>query len=120
MAVAACAIAHDRAPMGHMTVSIGVASVSTAADGDPAGLVARADQALYQAKGGGRDCVVHAEPALLVSAQEAPKAAGVLQSSANARGNRDCGQPRCIDACYDDDRPYHPPSGQAQSVLKAS
>jgi predicted signal transduction protein with EAL and GGDEF domain len=128
-AVAACAIAHDRAPMGHVTIRIGVASAANG--GNPAALVARADQALYQAKGaagtawflsgerGGRNCVVHADPALLVSVQEAPKVASLHQPSANARGNRDCGQPRCIDTCYDD-RQCNPLSGQAQSVLKAS
>ncbi|WP_298036712.1 diguanylate cyclase [uncultured Desulfuromonas sp.] len=40
-----------------VTVSIGVASASGAADGSPDQLVARADRALYRAKDDGRNCV---------------------------------------------------------------
>ncbi len=47
---------------GHVTVSLGVASVVPApadagATGGPEALVRAADQALYAAKQGGRDCV---------------------------------------------------------------
>ncbi|MFL5280224.1 MAG: diguanylate cyclase domain-containing protein [Rhodopila sp.] len=119
-AVGACAIAHDLAPMGHVTVSIGVATA--ASGGDPAALVARADQALYQAKGGGRNCVVHAEAALFRHGQDAPEAGGLLKPMmpASTNANRDCGEPRCIDACYDGSRRHTPSLEQAEPVLKVS
>jgi diguanylate cyclase (GGDEF)-like protein/PAS domain S-box-containing protein len=59
--VEALGLAHD-SPSGldRVTVSLGVATVWPAADAGSADLIARADQALYQAKRGGRNRVVAA------------------------------------------------------------
>ena len=43
--------------MATVTISIGVAWQAPGEDGDPRGLVERADQALYRAKHAGRNCV---------------------------------------------------------------
>jgi diguanylate cyclase (GGDEF)-like protein len=56
-----CRIPHPANPSGLLTVSIGVAAhVPTGDDDPPESLVAAADQALYRAKGSGRDRVVTA------------------------------------------------------------
>lgn len=51
------------APEGHVTISIGVAWQAAGDDREPRDLVDRADQALYQAKHAGRNCVHAAPPA---------------------------------------------------------
>jgi diguanylate cyclase (GGDEF)-like protein len=57
--VRALAIPYPEAPTGIVTVSVGVASTRPAESGvTPTQLLAAADQALYQAKGQGRDKVV--------------------------------------------------------------
>ena len=57
--VRALAIPYPEAPSGIITVSVGVASTRPAESGvNPGQLLASADQALYQAKGQGRDKVV--------------------------------------------------------------
>jgi diguanylate cyclase (GGDEF)-like protein len=45
------------APEGHVTISVGGASCAQDTNVDPKALIARADEALYQAKHNGRDCV---------------------------------------------------------------
>ena len=54
-AVRGLALAHLGSPHGIVTVSIGLASMVAADGGEADGLVAAADQALYQAKAAGRD-----------------------------------------------------------------
>ncbi len=58
----------------HVTISIGVAWQAAHEAGDPRGLVERADQALYQAKHAGRNCV-HAVPAIEAGEQHANRRA---------------------------------------------
>jgi diguanylate cyclase (GGDEF)-like protein len=50
-------IPHPAMPRGHVTVSIGVATMTGGEAVDPATLVHTADKALYQAKGDGRNLV---------------------------------------------------------------
>jgi len=59
-AVAALDLEHRHAPSGRVSVSVGVAMVASAAAGPAAQLLARADEALYEAKRQGRDRVVMA------------------------------------------------------------
>ncbi len=56
------AICHSRSEVsGHITLSLGVACVTSTADTQPKMLIATADQRLYQAKHEGRDRVCYAE-----------------------------------------------------------
>lgn len=59
--VRATAILHEDSPLGHVTVSIGVAATGVVPDGLPQALLTAADEALYTAKHDGRDrvCVNH-------------------------------------------------------------
>jgi diguanylate cyclase (GGDEF)-like protein len=58
-AVAALRVPHAYSSVAaHVTISVGCATLSGDADGEPESLVTRADQALYEAKRGGRDRVV--------------------------------------------------------------
>lgn len=61
-AVAQLRVHHDGAPLQAVSVSIGVSAYPQCA-GDIESLLASADQALYQAKAAGRDCVVCASTA---------------------------------------------------------
>ena len=54
----------DQQPLGCLSISLGVATFPSDAN-DAEGLVRAADAALYRAKGGGRNCVVLAAPALI-------------------------------------------------------
>jgi len=57
--VRALEIAHARSAISHyITLSIGIAEVIPSFQSSPEALIAAADQALYQAKAGGRDTVV--------------------------------------------------------------
>lgn len=67
--------------MGPVTVSLGVASYPNDAD-DPQALITRADRALYEAKGAGRNCVRAWQPALTGGEGKAMLAAPVETESA--------------------------------------
>jgi diguanylate cyclase (GGDEF)-like protein len=56
-AVAALAISHRFAPCGHVTISIGVASLAPGGAEGPQALIEAADSGLYAAKRNGRDMV---------------------------------------------------------------
>ncbi len=60
-AVAELALPHAQSPLGHITVSVGVAGVLPGPDDKPDRLVALADEALYQAKAQGRNRVILAQ-----------------------------------------------------------
>jgi diguanylate cyclase (GGDEF)-like protein len=66
--VAALAIAHRFAPCGHVTVSIGVASLTPTAASDPQVLIEAADSGLYAAKRKGRNMVWAARDAMTPAA----------------------------------------------------
>jgi diguanylate cyclase (GGDEF)-like protein len=60
-AVAKLAIAHESSPAGHVTLSIGIACLdATRPYRSPVDLIRAADEALYQAKAGGRNQVATA------------------------------------------------------------
>jgi diguanylate cyclase (GGDEF)-like protein/PAS domain S-box-containing protein len=61
-AVAASNMEHDGNEGGRVTVSIGVAALIPGPDASPQQLVEAADQALYEAKKLGRNCVVQYKP----------------------------------------------------------
>ncbi|MBI2382745.1 MAG: diguanylate cyclase [Gammaproteobacteria bacterium] len=53
-------IRHDAAPLGQVTISIGVATTELPPSGDPRTLFEQADKALYEVKRRGRNGVLHA------------------------------------------------------------
>jgi diguanylate cyclase (GGDEF)-like protein len=55
-AVADLHLQHPAAPSGVVTISIGISTSNGSFDPSPAGLISAADQALYLAKGRGRNC----------------------------------------------------------------
>ena len=60
-AVSAMGMAHDRSSVaGHVTISLGVATVVPAGDRDASSLIAMADRMLYRAKADGRNQIVAA------------------------------------------------------------
>ncbi|RZT10376.1 diguanylate cyclase (GGDEF) domain-containing protein [Duganella sp. CF402] len=59
--IQALALPHARAPLGCVTVSIGVASIIPGEQQGPETLLRAADQALYRAKGAGRNCVMQTQ-----------------------------------------------------------
>jgi diguanylate cyclase (GGDEF)-like protein len=74
-AVRVLAIPHQGSSLGHVTISVGVASVCPEGMADPQDLTERADAQLYRAKGTGRNRVVaqahqseapHAQPKVIV------------------------------------------------------
>jgi diguanylate cyclase (GGDEF)-like protein len=59
--IQALALPHARAPLGCVTVSIGVASIIPGDQQGPKTLLRAADQALYRAKEAGRNCVMQTQ-----------------------------------------------------------
>jgi len=55
--IAAAAIPHKSSPLGHVSVSVGIASLAARPNGDPQALIRLADAALYDAKQSGRNQV---------------------------------------------------------------
>jgi diguanylate cyclase len=58
LAVMETGVEHQSNPEKRMTVSIGVTCYLAATEDSPAKMIGRADQAMYKAKGAGRNCVV--------------------------------------------------------------
>lgn len=56
-AVEALALPHERSPLGHVSISVGIASLRNDGDGSAQILLQRADAALYRAKAQGRNRV---------------------------------------------------------------
>lgn len=56
-AVEALALPHERSPLGHVSISVGIASMRNDGDGSAQILLQRADAALYRAKAQGRNRV---------------------------------------------------------------
>ena len=73
-AIAALIIPHEVSPTGHVTISIGVAVARPGLGASCAALVKEADQALYDAKRGGRNQVMSGRPSMMtvLSAQVLP------------------------------------------------
>ena len=56
-AVEALALPHERSPLGHVSISVGIASMRNDGNSPAQRLVQRADAALYRAKAQGRNRV---------------------------------------------------------------
>jgi diguanylate cyclase (GGDEF)-like protein len=50
-------IDHSESPIGRVSVSIGIATLSPAHGTESAALIQQADRALYESKSAGRNCV---------------------------------------------------------------
>ena len=87
--VAALDLPHETSPLGRITVTIGVSSIIPHRDAEPAGLVAEADFALYEAKRAGRNRVVLATgtppPAYALSAETRKRSTLRSVLSSNSR-----------------------------------
>ncbi|MGN6549404.1 MAG: diguanylate cyclase [Pararhizobium sp.] len=76
-AVEEAALKHARSDTGCLTVSVGFVSVIAARTAvDPRTVLARADQALYAAKSGGRNCVCSADDDLAVFSASRQRTSG--------------------------------------------